>query len=144
MSASHQSICKALAPAPQSFILQILFFLKSSMYDQEQQFTVFSWLNKNIRGIQVVPSEPDSLDWCRLERMWDHWRINVRYMILAEGRPFEYHQFGIFFSRKYLNVFTQLDIPFQLDLFSSCFQVIYKCVSLCFFLYAFYFPNFAF
>lgn len=63
MSASHQSICKVLAPAPQSFISQILFCLKSSMYDQEQQFTVFSWLNKNIRGVQVVPSEPDSLDW---------------------------------------------------------------------------------
>lgn len=37
------------------------------------------------------------------------------------------------FFLKYLNVFTQLDIQFQLDLFSSCFQVIYKCVSLCFF-----------
>ena len=58
---------------------------------------------------------------------------------LAPGRPYKYHQFEIFL--KHLNVFTQLDILFQLDLFSSCFQVIYKYISLCFFLYAFYFPS---
>lgn len=51
-------------------------------------------------------------------------------MILALGRPYEYHQSENFL--KYLNVFTQLDIQFQADLFSSYFQVIYKCVSLLF------------
>lgn len=61
---------------------------------------------------------------------------------LALGRPYEYHQFEIF--KKYLNVFTQLGIQFQLDLFSSCFQVIYKCVSLCFFPVCILFSKFGF
>lgn len=109
------------------------------MYDQEQQFTVFTWLNKNIHGIRVVPSEIDSLDWCSVERMWNHRRINVKYMIWHWECLV--NTINLRFFKKYLNVFTQLDIQFQLDLFSSCFQVIYKCVSLCFFLYAFYFPS---
>lgn len=48
------SICKYLAPVFQ-FLSSKVFLFKSKVYDQEQQFIVFTWLNKNFHEIQEFP-----------------------------------------------------------------------------------------
>lgn len=120
------------APHPSLSSSKFVFLLNSRVSDHEQQFTVFPWLNKNIHGIRVVPSEWDSLDWCTVERMWEPSRIDMHCMILALERANEYHQFETFFSRVPKCVYTAGYSVSAWSLFFMLLGYLQMCSSLLF------------